>query len=134
MPITPYRPSQSIQNSTPIVVGCIPHDHARLPSARRRQVLSTPDHRCRCLYRTRRRSVCRGKISQVQSLRQSSHRVLPYFLRYPNFPKTLRSIGGEKPVYKKNQLDPSSRFDTIPACDRQTQTHRHRPISNTALA
>jgi len=40
-----------------------------------------------------------------------------------NFPKTQRSIGRVKPACK-NQLDPCSRFDTVPACDERTLTDR----------
>jgi len=35
----------------------------------------------------------------------------------------------ERSLYDKTQLDPYSRFDTIPACDRQTDSHR--PTANT---
>ena len=48
----------------------------------------------------------------------------PYFWRYPNF---LTSEWKEIPYL--NQLDPFSRFDTTPVCDR-----RHTTTAYTALA
>ena len=40
-------------------------------------------------------------------------------------------IGREKPPYK-NQINPFNRFDTTPACDRETDGHS--TTANTALA
>ena len=37
-------------------------------------------------------------------------------------------------LHAKTQLDPSSRFDTIPACDGQTDTHTHKTTAYTVLA
>jgi len=65
-----------------------------------------------------------AKFLSPQSLGQSSGGKYSCFRRYPNFPKIQRSIGRGKRV-RKNQLDLWSRFDTIPACDSDTQTHRH---------
>jgi len=96
----------------------LPNNTNTRPSCCTRPVLSTVgepsstvdrtrhvDARC-CqhrLYRTRRRSVCRGEIFQVHSLRQSFRGKYLLFLRYTNFPKTQRSIIGRgKPVCKKS--------------------------------
>ena len=57
---------------------------------------------------------CRGEIFKVQSWGQSSGGQVPNFWRYPHFLKAQCRIDA------KNQLDSSSRFDTILACDRQT--------------
>ena len=37
----------------------------------------------------------------------------------------------EAPVPKKNQLDPSNRFDRTLTCDRQADTDRHGVIAST---
>jgi len=57
-------------------------------------------------------------------LGQSSRRKYSNFSSYPNFLTTQCRRGGRKPP-NQNQLDPFSRFDTTPACDRQTQTQIH---------
>ena len=56
---------------------------------------------------------------------------VPDFWRYPNFLIT-QSGWVEGGPYAKNQLDSYSRFNTTPACDKQTDGHRM--TANTALA
>ena len=98
--------------------------HARLPSPpsavnNRPSALAS-----RCLYRIRRRLLCRGEIFQVQSLGQSSRGKCPYLWRCPNFLIMQRRIGHGKDVYAKIARLCSC-FDTIPACGRHTHTHTH---------
>jgi len=59
---------------------------------------------CRSLYRiTRLTSVCRGEIFLSPEFEVwSSRGKYPYFWRYPNFPKTRRSIGWGKPLCKQS--------------------------------
>jgi len=98
------RLQTALASSTEWLMGCCQHQTAR----------------CRCLYRTRRRSACRGEIFEVRSLGQSSRGKNPDFWRYPNFPKTRHSTGRGKTVRKKSaQFVQPFRY-TIPACDRQT--------------
>ena len=50
------------------------------------------------------------------------HREVPLFLEVPKFRNP--SVGEvEGSLHAKNQLDSSSRFDTTPACDGQTDRH-----------
>jgi len=57
----------------------------------------------------------------------------PFFSRYLNF--RILTVGQvEENIHTKILLNPSSCFDTIPACNRRTLTDRHRAIANTALA
>ena len=49
-----------------------------------------------------------------------SRRNMPYFWRYPNSVKTHSVEWVEGSLHDKHMLDPSSRFDTTPACDRRT--------------
>jgi len=70
---------------------------------------------CRLLLHS---AMCRPQIFQLQRLGQSFMGEVPYFSKYSS-PKTECNISRGKPVCK-NQLDLCSRFDTIPACDRQT--------------
>ena len=56
---------------------------------------------------------------------------VPYFLEILNFLTIQCGTGGRKPPCP-NQLDSSSRFNTIPACDGQTDGHT--TTAYTALA
>jgi len=50
-----------------------------------------------------------------------SRRKIPYFWRYPNSVKhSVEWVEGS--LHDKHMLDPSSRFDTTPACDRRTDS------------
>ena len=53
----------------------------------------------------------------------------------PEFHKKIQCLITQGKTVCQNQLDPCSHFDTVPACDRHTDTHKHRPKDNTtALA
>ena len=72
---TPCRPSCCTQSCTQSSINSPQSSsvvdrtcHARLPSTRRRQVLSIPDHPLSLFICTRRRSVCRCEIFYVHSL------------------------------------------------------------------
>jgi len=66
------------------------------------------------------------------SLGQGSRRKYPNFWRHPNF-LTAQCVGYvEGSVHAKYQLDSPGHFDTIPACDRQTDGHTM--TANTTLA
>ena len=80
------------------------------------------------------RSTRRGEIFEVRSLEQSSSG------KYPNFGDSqiylkysLGQIKGS--LHTKNQLDSSSRFDTISACGRRAdgRTDKHTNTANTSL-
>ena len=60
-------------------------------------------------------------------LGQSSRGKYDSFWRYPNVLKTECRIGGRKPPCQ-NRVNPSSRFDTLPACDEQTDRRRDTTI------
>ena len=62
---------------------------------------------------------------------ESQREVPSKFWRYPSFLMTQCGIDGRKPPCQK-QLDSSSGFDTIPACDGRTV--RHTMTAYTALA
>jgi len=62
------------------------------------------------------RSTCRGEIFQVRSLGQSPRGKYPDYWRYRNFLLTQYGIV-EGSLRAKNELDSSSRFNTIPVCD-----------------
>ena len=62
---------------------------------------------------------------------ESQREVPSKFWRYPSFLMTQCGIDGRKPPCQK-QLDSSSGFDTIPACDGRTV--RHTMTEYTALA
>ena len=64
---------------------------------------------------------------QGPTLGQSSRGKYPSFWRYPNVLKTECGIGGRKPPCQ-NRVNPSSRFDTLPACDEQTDRRRDTTI------
>jgi len=81
------------------------------------------------LYCTLQPSVCHGKIIQVQSLGQCSRGKYPNFWRYPNFPKMQH-----RKTCMQSQLDPCSRFDTIPACVRHIHRHRTTASMYTSIA
>jgi len=55
------------------------------------------------------------------------------FLEIPNFRRIYRI--DQRLLYVKNELNPFSRLDRTPMCDRQTdrQTDTQIPIANTAL-
>ena len=67
------------------------------------------------------RSTCRGEIFSVRTSRGK----YPNFWRYPNFLVIQCVIGGRK-LQCQNQVDSSSCFDTIPACDRWTDGRTDR--------
>ena len=61
------------------------------------------------------RSTCRGAIIQDTAVTVAETRV------------TVQDMWKEASLRVKDQLDPSRRFDTTPACDGETDGQRHRP-------
>jgi len=76
-------------------------------------------YRCRQQARPSTTTTCRGEMFQVRSLGQSSR---GKDLNFGDTEISLQhSVGQmEESLRAKNQLDSSSRFDTIPACEEQT--------------
>jgi len=71
------------------------------------------------------RSTCRGEMVSIGGK-------YPNFWRYPNFLITQCGLGGRKPPCQ-NKLDSSSRFDTVPACDRQMDRRTDRRIHDDSI-
>ena len=128
MPVTPIRPSRSIHRVLSSTAGDLVDCRSHLPP---RPSPSTPCGAVNsrptavAVYSAlARRSVCRGQIP-TSRVRNKFQGKFPYLWRCPICVKTQHSMRRGKPV-RKSQLDPCSRFDTIPACDRQTHMRRRQ--------